>query len=87
MKWGEDMNALFQEDIYRYYGANHIPVFHKVFPSPEIKYLKLLRASQKRRGLLRKINRIRLILLQRKTQIQIPAETKIGGGILHRTLR
>lgn len=74
------MNVLFQEDIYRYYGDNRIPAFYRIFPSPEIKYLKLLRASQKSRGLLRKLYRTRLLSLQRKTHIQIPAETKIGGG-------
>lgn len=55
---------------------------HALFPAPEVRYLKLLRRTQScKNRLLRKILNGRLILLGRKTHIQIPAATKIGRGL------
>lgn len=74
------MNDIYKCDLYRYYGNQPIPILHKLLPSPELKYLKLLRTAQDSHGLIKKVNSLRLITMQRKTCIQIPYQTKIGKG-------
>ncbi len=75
------MNSVFQKDLYRYYGERGEPFFKKVFRPLEITYIKLFRkANGCRFAPLKLFYTARLLLLSRKTQIQIPARTSIGEG-------
>lgn len=74
------MNQIFEKDLYRYYMGNET-IKQKVLRPLEIRYIKILRKKQMTTGILGKWYTIRLYLLSRKTQIQIPSSTKIGEGL------
>lgn len=67
-------------DLYRYYGKKET-FYEHLTRRPEIKYIVLLRKAQKNTGLLKYWYKIRLSFYSRKTQIDIPANTKIGEGL------
>ena len=67
-------------DLYRYYGKKET-FYEYLTRRPEIKYIVLLRKAQKNTGLLKYWYKIRLSFYSRKTQIDIPANTKIGEGL------
>ncbi len=76
------MNSVFKRDLYRYYGENGEPFIKKVFRPLEIKYISLFRKANMSKFLpLRLFYTIRLMFLSNRTQIQIPARTKIGEGL------
>ena len=75
------MNSVFKKDIYRYYGEKGEPFLKKIFRPLEIKYIHLLRKANLCRFVpLKLFYMLRLMRLSRKTQIQIPARTRIGEG-------
>lgn len=75
------MNKTFKKDLYRYYGEAGEPLLKKIFRPLEIKYIKLFRKAGGCKFLpLKLFYTLRLLGLSNKTQIQIPARTKIGEG-------
>lgn len=72
------MNEFFKKDLYRYFGDKKISLAQKLLMPPEIRYLKQLRKTQKKKSAL---NFLKLKKMQYKTHIQIGAETKIGEGL------
>ncbi|MBR5586565.1 MAG: serine acetyltransferase [Clostridia bacterium] len=75
------MNSVFKKDLYRYYGETGEPAIKKIFRPLEIKYLSVLRKANMCRFLpLKVFYMLRLMHMSNKTQIQIPARTKIGEG-------
>lgn len=75
------MNKVFKKDLYRYYGDKGEPFLKKVFRPLEIKYISLLRKSNTCKCLpLKLFYMVRLMVLSKKTHIQIPARTQIGEG-------
>lgn len=75
------MNSTFKKDLYRYYGESGEPLLKKVFRPVEIKYISLFRKTNMCKFLPLKIfYMLRLKCLSNKTQIQIPARTRIGEG-------
>ncbi len=75
------MNSIFKTDLYRYYGDKGESIKARLFRPQELKYLSLLRkCSTCKFKPLQLIYRVRLLRLSRKTQIQIPYNTKIGKG-------
>lgn len=75
------MNKVFKKDLYRFYGEAGEPFLKKVFRPLEIKFISAYRKANMCRFLpLRVFYMLRLLYLSNKTQIQIPARTKIGEG-------
>lgn len=75
------MNPVFKKDLYRYYGEAGEPFLKRIFRTPEIQYTALYRkANTCKFRPLRLFYTLRLLLLSKKTQIQIPARTRIGEG-------
>lgn len=75
------MNQTFKKDLYRYYGEKGEPFAKKIFRPLEIRYLSLFRKANEEKFFPLKIfHTLRLMRLANKTQIQIPARTKIGEG-------
>ncbi len=75
------MNRVFEKDLYRYYGESGEPFLKRLFRPLELKYIRLFRkANTCRFAPLRYYYTWRLLLLSRRTQIQIPARTSIGEG-------
>ncbi len=75
------MNSVFKKDLYRYYGESGEPFLKRVFRPLEVKYISLFRkASTCKLPPLKLFYMMRLLRLSYKTQIQIPARTKIGEG-------
>ena len=75
------MNSIFKKDLYRYYGESGEPLLKRVFRPLEIKYICLFRKASTCRLLSLKLwYTLRLLRLSKKTQIQIPARTRIGEG-------
>ncbi|MBR5847942.1 MAG: serine acetyltransferase [Bacteroidaceae bacterium] len=75
---------MFKSDLYRYYGAKKVPLRDRIFPPPQLKYLRVLRKAQyyrTRNKLFYFYYVCRLIFLSRFTYIQIPIPTKIGLGL------
>lgn len=71
---------IYKKDLYRYFG-NNISLRNRFFVSPELKYLKYFRQYQSATNIfVRKIRTYRLLHYSKKTQIQIPGNTKIGPG-------
>lgn len=75
------MNSVFKKDLYRYYGDMGEPLLKRIFRPLELKYICLLRkANMCKFQPLKMFYMLRLMRLSHKTQIQIPARTKIGEG-------
>lgn len=75
------MNKVFKKDLYRFYGDEGEPFLKKVFRPLEIKFISAYRKANMCRFLPIKVfYMLRLLYLSNKTQIQIPARTKIGEG-------
>ena len=75
------MNSVFKKDLYRYYGESGEPLLKKIFRPQEIKYISLFRKANTCKFLpLKLFYMLRLMHLSHKTQIQIPARTRIGEG-------
>ena len=76
------MGSIFKKDLYRYYGESGEPFLKKVFRPLEIKYIALFRKANQCAFLpLKLFYMLRLRHLSYRTQIQIPARTKIGEGL------
>ncbi|MBQ4145716.1 MAG: serine acetyltransferase [Clostridia bacterium] len=76
------MNRVFKKDLYRYYGEGGEPFLKRLLRPLEIKYISALRKANMCKLLPLKLFYIlRLMHLSNKTQIQIPARTKIGEGL------
>lgn len=76
------MNRIFKKDLYRYYGENGEPLLKKVFRPLELKYISVYRKANSCKFLpLKLFYMLRLLRLSYKTQIQIPARTRIGEGL------
>ena len=74
-------NQTFQKDLYRWYGEKGESLKNRLFRPIEIKYLCIFRKWQNCKSPLLKIYyKLRLRKLSLKSQIQIPAATKIGEG-------
>lgn len=75
------MNSIFKKDLYRFYGDSGEPLIKRILRPWEIKYISLMRrANQCKIPGLKTFYELRLLGLSKKTQIQIPARTKIGEG-------
>ena len=75
------MNNIFKKDLYRYYGENGEPILKKIFRPLEVKFIKAFRKANTCRFLpLKLFYMVRLMSISNRTQIQIPARTKIGEG-------
>lgn len=75
------MKNVFKKDLYRYYGEAGEPFLKRVFRPLEIKYISLFRKANSCSFLpLKLFYSLRLLVLSKKTQIQIPARTSIGEG-------
>ena len=73
--------SVFQKDLYRWYGEKGESFKNRLFRPLEIKYLRVFRKVQYTRNrLLRLYYKLKLRKLSLKSQIQIPACTKIGEG-------
>lgn len=74
-------NAIFEKDLFRYYGEAGEKPINRLLRPAEITYTCILRKAQAANPpLLGLYYKFRLKMLSRKTQIQIPPETKIGEG-------
>lgn len=75
------MKTKYDKDLYRYYGNNK-PTLKLLLNKPlELKYLKIFRILEHKLPLICTIfYKYKLNKLMKKTQIQIPAGTKIGEG-------
>ena len=75
------MNHVFKKDLYRYYGESGEPFLKRVFRPLEVKYISVFRKANACKFLpLKVFYSYRLLRLSHKTQIQIPARTRIGEG-------
>lgn len=73
--------SVFQDDLYRYYGEQGESFKKRMFRPVEIKYLFAFRKVQECSNFIMKtFYKLRLRSLSHKSQIQIPASTKIGNG-------
>lgn len=75
------MGKLREMDLYRNYGKNKLSLREKLFMPPQLKYLRLLRKCQEKKGLVRIFYHIKLKKLSKVSHIQIPYQTKIDGGL------
>ena len=76
------MNSIFKKDLYRYYGERGEPFLKKVFRPLELKYISVFRKANTCKFLpLKLFYMLRLLNLSYRTQIQIPARTRIGEGL------
>ena len=76
------MNNIFSKDLYRYYGEVGESLARRLIRPPELRYIALFRkASTCKLRPLRLYYTLRLKLLSYRTQIQIPARTRIGEGL------
>lgn len=67
-------------DLYRYYGNSKKPIKELILTPPEIKWLKIFRNAQEKKGILKKYWRLRHWFSCRCTGIQINYTTNIGKG-------
>ena len=74
--------TVFAADLYRYYGDKGESIKDRFLRPIEIKYIYVLRRIQESSNLFSKIYyKLRLKQISAKSQIQIPAKTKIGAGL------
>ena len=70
-----------KSDMFRYYAGSKISLKNKLMLPLQIKYTIILRKAQfSHKELTRKYFRFRLMLISRKSMIQIPVEANIGTG-------
>ncbi len=75
-------NSIFEEDLYRYYGEKGESLLNRILRPMEIKYLCVFRKLQSAKGFISRIYyKLKLRRLSQRSHIQIPAATKIGGGV------
>ena len=75
-------NEIFKKDLYRIYGEKGESFKQRIFRTTELKYIRVLRKLQSSTNPLARIfYKLKLRRLSLKTQIQIPACTKIGEGL------
>ena len=75
------MNDKFSKDLYRYYGEKGESFIKRLLRPTELKYIALFRKAEKCKFKpLKLYYTVKLKLMSYKTQIQIPARTKIGEG-------
>lgn len=75
------MNCKFKKDLYRYYGEAGESLAQRWLRPPELKYIALFRKAECTKFKPLKMYYIVLLkLMSFRTQIQIPARTKIGAG-------
>lgn len=75
------MNSIFKKDLYRWYGERGESLRNRLFRPIEIKYMCVFRKLQNCKSPILKIYyNLKLRKLSFKSQIQIPAKTKIGEG-------
>ena len=75
------MNEKFSKDLYRYYGEKGEGFAERLLRPTELKYIALFRKTEKCRFKpLKLYYTVKLKLMSYKTNIQIPARTKIGEG-------
>ena len=74
-------NTVFEKDLYRWYGADGESLKARLFRPYEIQYMYWFRKVQNAKNPISKIfAKLKLYKLSSKTQLQIPAATKIGEG-------
>lgn len=72
---------IFKKDLYRWYGEKGETLKQRIFRPIEIKYLYALRKLQNCKNIFTKAYyKLKLRRLSLKSNIQIPADTKIGEG-------
>lgn len=73
-------------DYYRYYGQYKTTIKHRLFPffiQPQVRHLILFRkATLTKNFLSKKIIKVRLHFLKKKSELDIPLGTKIGEGLI-----
>lgn len=75
------MNNKFRKDLYRYYGEKGEPFHKRLLRPTELKYIALFRKTGNCKFKpLKLYYTLKLKLMSYKTNIQIPARTKIGEG-------
>lgn len=74
------MKDVFEKDLYRYFGGRKESLKQRLLRAPEIRYIRIMRKVQSTKGIAQKWYILRLMIISRKTKIQIPAATKIGAG-------
>ena len=75
------MDNKFSKDLYRYYGDKGESLLQRILRPAELKYISLFRRAEKcRLKPLKLYYTLKLKLMSYKTQIQIPARTKIAEG-------
>lgn len=75
------MNSKFSKDLYRYYGEKGESLAERILRPPELKYIALFRKAEKCVFKpLKLYYTVKLKLMSYKTEIQIPARTKIDEG-------
>ena len=75
------MKNKFSKDLYRYYGEEGESFVQRLLRPTELKYIALFRKTESCRFKpLKLFYTVKLKLMSYKTQIQIPARTKIGEG-------
>ena len=75
------MNDKFSKDLYRYYGEKGESFIKRLLRPTELKYIALFRKAEKCKFKpLKLYYTVKLKLMSYKTQIQIPARTKIDEG-------
>ena len=73
--------SVFKDDLFRYYGEQGESIKDKILRPIEIRYIYALRKAQESSNFISKTYyKLRLRRLSLKSQIQIPARTKIGKG-------
>lgn len=74
-------NAIFEKDLYRWYGEKGEGLKKRLLRPQEIKYIYYFRKAQGQTNPISKIYySLRLRSISKKTNIQIPLSTKIGEG-------
>ena len=74
-------NSIFQKDLYRWYGEKGESLTYRIFRPIEVRYLCVFRKLQNcKNPFLKTYYKLKLRKLSLKSQIQIPAATKIGEG-------
>lgn len=73
--------SVFKDDLFRYYGEQGESIKNRIFRPIEIRYIYVLRRVQESSNFITKAYyKLKLRRLSLKSQIQIPAITKIGRG-------
>lgn len=71
---------LFKYDVYRYYGKYTETMKERIDRPNGLKYMNVYRKCNSSKGIRKKIYKIKLKKMQKKTFIQIPHTVRIGKG-------